>query len=243
MLRWYQAQGLYKTTKLAYCIKPQTQWALSPPQSPTTQKAIPQFYCSYVEHRQCKSAQRQPNKISGFLQNDKSAFFAALEVVRVLHTVSSTVHHSWFKSNKVVAKSPERREKTGPWQILCWSESDQINANLHLHLVVISWLFVTHCSKNRLRFTPTLRDLHPKFYVTEFFISQDEPALRFCRSTWGGPKLYCSTVHHSWIKATRMRQNPLTLTGRNLALKEGIDCMASNKYKYSLVSSLRKSPD
>ena len=30
----YQAQDLYETTKLAYCIKPQTQWALSPPQSP-----------------------------------------------------------------------------------------------------------------------------------------------------------------------------------------------------------------
>ena len=27
----YQAQGLYETRKLAYCIQPQTQWALSPP--------------------------------------------------------------------------------------------------------------------------------------------------------------------------------------------------------------------
>ena len=70
-----------------------------------TQKAIPQFYCSYVEHRENKSAQRQPNKISGFLQNDKSTVLSSLHLR--WSESCSTVHHSWFKSNEVVSKSPE----------------------------------------------------------------------------------------------------------------------------------------
>ena len=115
----YQAQGLYETTKLAYCIKPQTQWALSPllignPHSPcnSNPESNSAILLFFVEHRENRSAQRQPNKISGFLQNDKSALFAALAstwsgpslTVLQYTTVGSKATKSWRNLLKVGRK-------------------------------------------------------------------------------------------------------------------------------------------
>ena len=152
------------------------------------QKAIPQFYCSWRTTWKQKCTEHNLTK--------EVIFYKMIRVLSSQHlmwskslTYCSTVHHSWFKSNSDVAKFPESREKTGPQeriecndcpkqiQILTYirrtSESHQINANLHLHSVVISRMFRPHSSKNSLRLT-TDRDLHPIFFVKEFYVSQDE---------------------------------------------------------------------